>query len=914
MNSRLRTFAAKFRGLFARQSDEMDDEIRSHFRLLTDRFLAQGMSPENATAAAHRQFGNAALLQEDRREQQTFRPMETLWRDVRYGARQLRRNPLFATIAILTLALGIGANTAVFTLLDQLVLRLLPVKDPARLVMIWPTGANLGNNEGPRPVSYPMYQDFQLLAEALESVICQYDAAESVTIDGSTERLNTEAVSGNYFQTLGVGPAIGRVFSPEADDRVYRGHPVVVLSHRFWVERFGGDAHVLGKKILVNNYPMEIVGVSAAGFAGLDPSSSPHLRIPILMLPVLPTDGESLVDRRSQWLHVFARIKPGYTVESARASLQPLFHQILQEELQEPALSKVSSYDRAQFLKRTLEVETAANGYSDLRQQYSTALIVLMGMAGLILLIACSNVASLLIARAAARQKEIAVRLAIGAGRRTLIRSLLVESLLLSVAGAGLGLALSVVATRGLLAMFPSEGTLLMLHAKPDMRILLFGVGVALATGLLFGLAPALQGTRLDVWTSLKDAAGNLSGGRSSARSRKILVTAQVALSFLLLAGAGLFAKTLISLKSAGTGLQDIGDLVTFQVDPRGPRYTVSEVRNLYENALREIQATPGVKSAALSVVPLLHGFEWNGNVSVEGHQAKDGEDMNAAKNWASPGYWRTMGMPLLAGRDFDDRDRFDGGDPDLMPSVVIVNRKFAEHFFGKQSPIGRHIGHSGPGAKLQTEIVGEVENALYDGPREGVRPQVYFALYQAPVPLSAVFYVRTTTDSRAIFPLLRGIVAKLNPTLPVFEMKTLETQLDEVLSTERLIASLSVVFGGLATVLAALGLYSVMAFAVARRTKEIGLRMALGAPKGAVLWLVLREVLLLLGAGLLAGVPCAYVFSRYVSSQLFGVTPTDLSTGVLAMVILVVVAAMSGFVPARRASSIDPLTALRHE
>jgi predicted permease len=914
--SRLLIFVARLRGLFARQKEEreLNDEIRMHLRLLTDQFIARGMSPIDAASAARRQFGNTTLLEEDRRDQRSFRLLEALWRDVRYGARQLHRNPLFTTVAVVTLALGVGANTAVFTLLDQLVLRLLPVKDPARLVMIWSTGPNLGNNNGPRPVSYPMYQDFQRNAEAFEDVICQYDAAQSVTIDGSTERANVEAVSGNYFQALGVAPAIGRVFSPEADDRVYQGHPVVVLSHRYWIDRLGGDPRVLGKKILVNNYPVEIVGVSAAGFAGLDPATSPHMRIPILMLPVLPTDGESLVDRRSQWLHVFARMKPGFTAESARASLQPLFHQILQQEIQEPTLSKVSPYQREQFLKRTVEVETAANGYSDLRQQYSTALIVLMGMAALILLIACSNVASLLIARAAARQKEIAVRLAIGAGRRTLIRSLLVESVLLSAAGAAVGLILSELAARGLLAMLPSEGTLRMLRPQPDMRILLFGVGVALATGLLFGMAPALQGTRLDVWTALKDSGGSLFGGQSSARLRKILVTVQVAVSFLLLAAAGLFAKTLISLKTTDTGLQNIPNVVTFQVDPRGARYTVPQIREFYENALREIQATPGVQSAALAVVPLLHGYEWNGDVPVEGHQAKDGEDMNAANNVLSPGYWRTMGIPILAGRDFDERDRFNGGDRDFTPTVAIVNRKFAEHFFGTQSPIGRHIGSGGPGHKLSIEIVGEVEDALYQSPRQGMQRQVYFAEYQAPVALPATFYVRTARESRAMLPLLRGIVAKLDPTLPVFEMKTLEAQLDETLSTERLIAMLSVVFGVLATVLAALGLYGVMAFAVERRTKEIGLRMALGAAKGSVLWLVLHEVLLLLGTGLLVGIPCAYTFSRYVSSQLFGVTPTDISIYIAAIVILGVVAALSGFVPARRASVIDPLTALRHE
>ncbi len=344
--------------------------------------------------------------------------------------------------------------------------------------------------------------------------------------------------------------------------------------------------------------------------------------------------------------------------------------------------------------------------------------------------------------------------------------------------------------------MLPSEGTLLELHAQPDMRILLFGVGVALATGLLFGLAPALQATKLDVSTTLKDAAGGLSAGRSSTRLRKVLVTVQVALSFLLLAGAGLFAKTLINLKNTDTGLRNIGNMVTFQVDPRGVRYTVPQIRSFYENVLREIQATPGVTSTAFSVVPLLHGYEWSGAYAVEGYQPKDGEDVVAIRNFISPDYYRTMGIQLLAGRDFKDNDRFDGGNLDRSPAIAIVNRKFAEDFFGKQSPIGRHIGRTGPDSKLDVEIIGEVENSLYRSPREGMRRQVYYPLYQTPVSLPAVFYVRSAAASSTLFPILRGIVAKLDPTLPVFEMKTLEMQLDETLNTERLIASLSVVFG----------------------------------------------------------------------------------------------------------------------
>jgi predicted permease len=921
VTSRFRVFAAKLHGLFGYRGPDrgFDDEMQAHLSLLTERFISQGMSPEDAAWAARRQFGNSALLQEDRREMQSFLWLESIWRALRYGVRQLRLNPIFTTIAVLSLALGIGANTAVFTLLDQLVLRLLPVKEPERLVMIWSTGPHMGTNNPPRAASYPMYQDFQRKAEAFESVFCRFYTSLAITFDGATERVNAELASGNYFQALGVGPAAGRVFSPDTDDQFYKGHPVVVLSHRYWVDRFGSDPKAVGKKILVNNYPMEVAGVSAPGFTGVDPSNSPHIWVPIQMKPLMTPGSDDLGNRRSQWIQMFARLKPGYTVESARASLQPLFHQILQQELGEPALSRISRYDRELFLKRKAQVETAATGYSNLREQYSTALIVLMSMAGLILLIACSNVASLLIARAVARQKEIAVRLSIGAARRTLVGHLLVESLLLSLAGAALGLILSVVATRGLLSMLPASGATLMLHAEPDLRILLFSTGVALTTGLLFGLAPALQATKLDLATTLKDVVGAVTGGGSSGRWRKALVTAQVALSFLLLAGAGLFARTLANLKNTPKGFEGIERVVAFQVDPAKNGYTASRIRNFYTDLLSEIRATPGVKSAAYTLIPLLRGYTIDTFMLVEGHQAKDGEDMQAYHNAVSPGYWKTMGVPLLEGRDFDESDRFGGSaagkDPAAAITVAIVNRKFAEYFFGKQSPIGRHLGFGGlPDRKLNIRIVGMVENSLYGGPRDGVRRQVFFSYLQATIPLPATFYVRTSTESNAIFPRLRSIVAKLDGSMPIYNMSTLETQLDDTLSTERLIASLSVVFGALATVLAALGLYGVMAFMVARRTKEIGLRMALGAPQGWVLWLVLREVLVLVGVGLMAGIPCAYLLGRYVASQLFGVTPVDVWTFATAIAVLGLVAAVSGFVPARRASAIDPIVALRYE
>ncbi len=917
MIARLRVLSAKFRRLFANektrehQDIEVDEEIRQHLQQLADRYVAQGMPRQDALAAARRQFGNLGVHQDIRRETQSVHTLETLWRDVKYGARQLRRNPLFTTVAIATLAIGIGANTAVFTLLDQLVLRLLPVKDPSRLVMIWADGPNFGNNNGQRVVSYPFCQDLRE-SPALESVMCSYNTREAITIDGGTESLNVELVSGNYFETLGVKSALGRVFSSAADDQVYSGSPSIVLSYRFWQERFGADPHVVGKKILVNNYPMEIVGVSAAGFAGADPAQSPHLRIPLLMLPVLPTDGESLNDRNTHWLQAFARLAPGFTKTSASGALQPLFHQALELDAADPKFAKLSPYDRALFFKRTLSVETASSGFSGMRQQFSTALIVLMCMAGLILLVACSNVASLMLARATARQKEIAVRLAIGANRRTLIRSLLVESLMLAGAGVVLGLLLSEVAIRALLAMMPRGATLVMLHPQPDMRILLFSAVMAIATGLLFGLAPALQGTRLDVSSTLKDAA-IVSAGRS-ARTRKILVAAQVALSFLLLVGAGLFAKTLYNLKNFDMGMNAIQNLVTFNVDPRGARYTADKAQAFYKNALDEIRATPGVSSAAFSVVPLLQGYNWSGGINVVGHQIKDGEDVTAANNIVSPGYFKAMGIPLIAGRDFNDQDRYKGQDPDSMPTVCIVNRNFAEYFFGKETAVG-HFAHHLFRDKPSFEIVGVVENSTYRSPREEAdHREIYFAEYEAPVILQGSFYVRASSDSRALYATLRSLIAKLDPSLPVMNMKTLDTQLDEVLNTERLIASLSVVFGVVATALAALGLYGVVAFSVASRTKEIGVRMALGAPKLSVLWLILRETMILVTIGIAIGLPVAYVLSRYVTSQLYGVSPTDVSTGLAALAILAAVAALSGFLPARRASSIDPLQALRHE
>ncbi len=833
--------------------------------------------------------------------------MTTSTSDVRLAIRSLGRSPLFATVAILSLALGIGANTAIFTLIDQIVLRTLPVTAPEQLVMLYQQGAHNGSNMGTRMHSYPMYQDFQKRAEPLAELLCRRLVAASVSVDNQTERLEAEIVSGNYFTMLGVKPALGRLFNSQEDDQVYQGHPVVVLSHTYWSNRFARDPGVIGKKILVNDYPMTIIGVSAAGFAGIDPARSPQIRVPVQMKEaMLPEWPWLYVDnRRARWVQVFGRLKPGYTVESAAAPLQGLFTQIRTHEMTLPAAKDWSQYSRDQFMKGRMRVESAATGFSGIRNDFSTALIVLMCMVGLVLLIACANVANLLIARAFMRQKEIAVRLSLGASRGRLVRQLLVESLVLSAAGGIVGLALAFLLTRGLLRLVPTDGQPLMINAYPDTRILMFTVALTFLTGIVFGLLPALRASRPDPWTTLKDTVGSIAGTGGSLFLRKGLVTAQVALSFLLLFGAGLFVRSLQNLRTTDTGIE-LDNLVTFQLAPALNGYTNERATQFYTDLLERLRSAPGVKSAAIAGVSILSGSEWDSSMSVEGHRAKDGEDMQAFMNSLSPRYFETMKIALLEGRDFRQTDVREGA------KVAIVNRKFAEHFFKGGSAVGKHIGQGvGPRSKLDIEIIGVVADSLYEGPREGVRRQVFVPNWGRN---SATFYVRTLTSSAASYNVVRNEVKQLDATMPVYEMKTLEAQLDETLLSDHLIALLSAGFGLLATILASIGLYGVMAFVVVRRKKELGIRLALGAQPGSVIWLVMKEVLLLLAIGLAVGIPAAIGAGRYISAQLYGIQPNDAFIAISTTVLLAVVSAAAGLIPAHRASRIDPILALRHE
>jgi predicted permease len=827
--------------------------------------------------------------------------------DLRFAVRGLVRSPLFSIVAILSLALGIGANTAIFTLIDQMLLRKLPVAAPDELVMLYQQGAHNGSNMGSRMHSYPIYQEYQKRAEPLAEVICRRLAEASVTIDNQTERLDAEMVSGNFFSMLGVRPAVGRVFSSREDDQVYQGHPVVVLSYDYWVRRFARDPAVVDKKILVNNYPMTIVGVSAAGFSGIDPARSPQIRVPVQMKPIIGPEWGWLHmdDPRARWVQVFARLKPGWTVTSAQAPLQGLFMQIRAQEMTLPGAKDWSPYAREQFMKGQLRVEGAAIGYSGLRNDFSTALLVLMCMVGLVLLIACANVANLLIARGFMRQKEIAVRLSLGASRGQLVRQMLVESLVLSCIGGVLGIALAVALTRGLLALVPSNGQPILIQAVPDARILAFTLCLTFATGVIFGLLPALRASRPDPWTTLKDTVGAIAGSGGSLFLRKGLVAAQVALSFLLLFGAGLFVRSLQNLKTTDTGVA-LDNLVTFQLSPALNGYESQRTVDFYEQLLGQLRAAPGVKLASMAGVSILSGDEWDSSMSVEGHQAQDGEDMQAFMNSLSPGYFATMGIPLLEGRDFNRLDA------KKKTTVAIVNRRFADHFFPGKSAVGKHVGFgTGPKTKLDIEIIGVVANSLYEGPREGVRRQVFIPHWGRN---SATFYVRTTTASAGAYALVRNEVRKLDASMPVYAMKTLEAQLDETLLSDRLIALLAAGFGLLATVLASIGLYGVMAFVVARRRKELGIRLALGAEPGGVIWLVMKEVLLLLAIGLAVGIPSALGLGRFVSAQLYGIEAGDPWIAAVMMILLTAVSVAAGLIPAHRASRIDPILALRCE
>ncbi|PYU55172.1 MAG: permease [Acidobacteria bacterium] len=899
-----------FKRLFLRRTiyGDLSDEIREHLEEKIQEFVQKGMSRKEAAAAARREFGNVGLSEESSREVWRWPSTEDFFMDIRYGLRTLARNPGFAAVAVLTLALGIGANAAIFSLMNALLLRTLPVNNPSQLVLFgegkWGGIMDELPNRSWQLFSFPFYRQVQGDSSAFSDVtaISSMSSAPHGTIGDSaeTEEIYAHLVSGTFFSTLGVNPILGRTFG-EDDDRIPGGSPVAVASYAWWKRRFGGAPSIIGEKMSIGSTVYTIIGVTPQEFFGTSVGESPDVWIPLSMEEVLPPGWKGLNDKMFQSLYIIARRRPELSIEQAQTNVNVLFKQAALEMAgSQPAKKQLDGIQHA-FIKLT----PAASGLSRLRVQFSQPLRALMAAVGLVLLIACANIANLLLARATNRQREIAVRMSMGAGRWRVIRQLLTESFTLAMLGAVLGVALASWASKLLLVMVSGGPETIPVDVGLDSRVLVFVVLVSLATPLLFGMAPAWRAARVELNSSLKQGRNIAAVNSPLARA---LVVGQVALSLVLLVGAGLFLRTLVNLTNVDMGF-DKHNVLVFGIEPASVGYKEdSRLTRLYEEIERRVSAIPGVRAASFSFFTFNQGA-WSEDAWTPEESPEAKGNREVVYNKVGRGFFSAMGLKLLSGRTFDQQDS------ENSPKVAVINETMARLFFPNESPLGRRFRMDGPDAKPENDriVVGVARDAKYMALKERPWPAAYLPYSQEPGYLWN-FEVRYSGDAGSTAPAVRQVIHDVDPRLPVTGAGTLAEQVDRSVVDQRLTAQLSSFFGLVAVFLACIGIYGLMSYAVVHRTNEIGIRVALGAQQGQVLRLIMRQGLVLAASGVAVGIALALIFTRLLRSLLFGVQPFDPVTFIGVAFLLTLIALAACYLPARRAMRVDPVVALRYE
>ncbi|MBI2689453.1 MAG: ABC transporter permease [Acidobacteria bacterium] len=796
-----------------------------------------------------------------------------------------------------------GANSAIFSLVDQALFRLLPVRAPERLVLLNWRGASVSSGWGTTNLlSHPMFRDLSKENTVFDGMFGQHPTEVQLTVSGAAEEVNAVIASGSYFPVLGVRPALGRLFDESGDQRPGE-HPVVVLSYDFWKNRMGGANDVIGRKVLVNSFPMTVTGVAPEGFRGVDWGGVPALWIPMMMKKQATPAFDWLDNRRGRWVHVFGRLKPGLTAASAQAGLQPWFKAMLEADTKRSDWPKVTPDLLQRYFASTLEVLPAGQGRSDIARQLERPLMVLLSATGLILLLACLNVANLCLARGYSRRRETAIRMALGASGGRQLQGMLAQSAVLAVGGALVGLLLVPLVARALISFLPSDVSL---SSDVNLRVLLFSMAAAVGTSLLFGLAPAIHASRTKPGTAMKEESGGVAG---AVGLRKALATGQVALALVLLIGAGLFVRTLSALRSQGPGF-NATNLFRFRIDPSKSGYTGLQAKRVTGRIVESVRQIPEARSAGLSWQELLNGYAWSQPATVDDgtRRVTDGPIFC---NGIGPGFLETIGVPILAGRGFTERDAHDSAEFGFRSA--IINESFAKRYFGDKSPIGARIGlGNAPDTKTNIEIVGVMATFHYRGLRT-LEEQAAFPALEATGGGGTIF-VRSNVRSEAVFPAIREAVRRVDPNIPVTGLRTVDDQLDRSLMNERILATLASAFAALAILLALLGLYGVISFVVTRRTREIGIRLALGSSQGRAVRLILRDAFVMVTAGVTIAVPAVWSLGRFVENQLFGVRPMDGVTIAGAVLLVGFAGLTASLIPARKAVTRSVTETLRWE